>query len=87
MPDILELALRHVIAHGMTKEDGATMLAAFAKGEGVNIDWSETAQRLPKELADRIDRAGTSWMLTHKPAVTILDIARDGKMLATGEGH
>lgn len=56
MPDILELALRHVIAHGMTKEDGAIMLAAFAEGEGLNIKWAETAQRLSKELADRIEQ-------------------------------
>jgi hypothetical protein len=83
--DITELALRHVIQHGMTPNDGVAMLEAFAKGDGRDIPWDEAAPRLSKELTDRIDFAGTGWMLMHEPTANLPDLPRDGKMLATGD--
>lgn len=83
--NILELALKRVVEHGMLQVDGLSMLEGFAKGEGADIPWEVVALKLPKEIADRIDKAGTGWMLMHRPSLTLLDVKRDGKMLATGE--
>jgi hypothetical protein len=88
MADILELALRRVVANGMSAAEGAAMLEAFARGSGRDIGWSDTVPYLDRGTAERIDWAGTGWMIVQRaePApVPEKKLARDGKMLATGE--
>ncbi len=87
MPDLLELALRRVVANGMSAREGAAMLECFARGEGRDIGWSDTAPYLPKAVAERVDRKAVGWLLVARPMAALPEAKarRDGKMLATGE--
>jgi hypothetical protein len=88
MADILELALRRVIQNGMPMEEALAMLERFAKGEGRDIGWSDTVPYLDKATAERIDWAAIGWMIVERPEparVREKKLARDGKMLATGD--
>lgn len=69
MADIGELAMRHVMDHGMDKEDAVSMLVQFARGEGRDVGWQDIAPSLAKPLAERIDRAATGWLTAHKLTV------------------
>lgn len=69
MADIGELAMCHVMDHGMDHGDAVAMLVQFAQGEGRDIEWQAIAPTLAKPLAERIDRAASGWLMAHRAAV------------------
>jgi hypothetical protein len=66
MIELHELSLRHLQQHGMTATEAVAMQETFAKGQGRDIAWSQTAQSLPRALADRLDRVAVGWMMAHR---------------------
>jgi hypothetical protein len=87
-----ELAIYRMRQNGVSGDDATAILENFVKGLGRDVPWNNTAPFLADPLADRIDRAAVNWMMAHhltdqhdEPGVK--PAARDGKMLATGEGN
>jgi hypothetical protein len=86
---IRALALCRVINAGMTTSQATAMLERFERGKGKDIDWLGIAPRLSKDQAERVDDAGTAWMLNPanaaRPEPVMVRQFRDGKKLAAGD--